>query len=77
MNENIKPENMEAVENTVDNKITNDSSSNDGPILYTEQQVKVIYNEGQKAGYITAIRQIRSEVNDYLNDLIIRVEHGQ
>lgn len=77
MNENIKLENMEAVENTVDNKVADDNSSNNGPILYTEQQIKAIYNEGQKTGYITAIRQIRSEINDYLNDLIIRVEQGK
>lgn len=38
---------------------------------YTEEQAREIYNEGQKSGYIAAIKQIRSNINDYLNDLII------
>lgn len=38
---------------------------------YTEEQARDIYIEGQKTGYITAIKQIRSNLNDYLNDLIV------
>jgi hypothetical protein len=41
------------------------------PTTYTEEQVRSIYNEGQKSGYIAAIKQIRANINDYLNDLIV------
>jgi uncharacterized protein (UPF0335 family) len=40
---------------------------------YTEEQVREIYSEGQKNGYVSAIKHIRSEVNDYLNELLIAV----
>lgn len=45
----------------------------DAPV-YTETQAREIYNEGQKTGYVTAIRNIRTNINDYLNDLIIAAE---
>lgn len=38
---------------------------------YTEEQAREIYNEGQKSGYIAAIKNIRANINDYLNDLIV------
>jgi hypothetical protein len=38
---------------------------------YTEEQVREIYNEGLKSGYISAIKTIRSNMNDYLDQLII------
>ena len=41
------------------------------PVMYTEEQVREIYNEGQKSGYIAAIKNIRSNINDYLDTLII------
>ena len=43
-------------------------------VMYTEEQARSIYMEGQKAGYVSAIKQIRSNLNDYLNDLIISAE---
>lgn len=45
----------------------------DAPV-YTESQAREIYGEGQRNGYIAAIKQIRANVNDYLNDLIIATE---
>jgi hypothetical protein len=47
------------------------------PKFYTEEQVREIYNEGQKSGYIAAIKQIRVNINDYLNDLIIAAHINQ
>lgn len=41
------------------------------PKLYTEEQMREIYNEGQKSGYIAAIKHIRSSINDHLDNLII------
>lgn len=41
------------------------------PKMYTEEQVREIYNEGQKSGYISAIKTIRTNINDYLDNLII------
>ena len=41
------------------------------PVTYTEEQIREIYSEGQKAGYIAAVKQIRANVNDYLDNLII------
>lgn len=46
------------------------------PKLYTEEQMHEIYNEGQRSGYIAAIKNIRSDINDYLNDLIIAAASG-
>jgi hypothetical protein len=42
--------------------------------VYTETQAREIYNEGQKTGYVAAIKQIRANINDYLNDLIVAAE---
>lgn len=47
------------------------------PVTYTEEQVRDIYNEGQKAGYIAAVKQIRANVNDYLDNLIIATSMNQ
>ena len=47
------------------------------PVTYTEEQIREIYSEGQKAGYIAAIRQIRANVNDYLDNLIIATHMNQ
>ena len=33
--------------------------------------MREIYNEGQKSGYIAAIKHIRSSINDHLDNLII------
>ena len=43
---------------------------------YTEEQAREIYNEGQKSGYIAAIKNVRANINDYLNDLIIAANSG-
>lgn len=72
MGDNIKTEN---VETAAESKVTEEKdSSNNGPVLYTENQVRAIYDEGQKNGYITAIKQMRADINDYLNDLLIRLQ---
>lgn len=48
------------------------------PVLkYTEEQAREIYNEGQKTGYIAAIKNIRANINDYLNDLIVAASTPQ
>jgi hypothetical protein len=48
------------------------------PILkYTEEQAREIYNEGQRSGYIAAIKNIRANINDYLNDLIVAASMNQ
>lgn len=44
---------------------------NDIPKMYTEEQMREIYNEGQRSGYLAAIKNIRSNINDYLDNLII------
>ena len=63
------------VETTAESKVTEEkASSNNGPVLYTEHQVRAIYDEAQKNGYITAIKQMRADINDYLNDLLIRLQ---
>ena len=48
------------------------------PVTYTEEQLRTAYNEGQKTGFTAAVRQVRSAINDYLNDLIVSAElNGQ
>ena len=53
------------------------TSENTTPVTYTEQQVQEIYNEAQKSGYIAAIKQVRNEITEYLNELIVRVQQGK
>lgn len=67
---------MENDTNIHENISTEENKQTNVPKTYTEEQAREIYNEGQKSGYITAIRQIRSNLNDYLNDLIIAAEHN-
>ena len=52
-------------------KVTKQPKEENVPKTYTEEQVREIYNEGQKSGYIAAIKTIRSNINDYLDNLII------
>lgn len=47
------------------------TQENDVPKMYTEEQMREIYNEGQRSGYLAAIKNIRSNINDYLDNLII------
>lgn len=48
------------------------------PVLkYTEEQAREIYNEGQKTGYIAAIKNIRANINDYLDNLIVAANTPQ
>lgn len=47
------------------------TQENDIPKMYTEEQIREIYNEGQRSGYLAAIKNIRSNINDYLDNLII------
>lgn len=46
-------------------------TNEDIPKMYTDEQMREIFNEGQKSGYLSAIRTIRSNINDYLDNLII------
>lgn len=66
MPENITIKNQYDTENTTKyiNKLTSDK-------IYTENQLQIAYNEGQRAGYISAIKQIRSNINDYLDHLLV------
>lgn len=50
-----------------------DTSEKVTPITYTEEQMREAYNEGQANGFLSAIRQIRTELNDYLNDLVVAI----
>ena len=57
----------------IDKQITdqeNTSEQGTKPIMYTEEQMRQMYNEGQRSGYISALKQVRSEINDYISDLI-------
>lgn len=47
------------------------------PKMYSEEQMREIYNEGQKSGYISAIKTIRTNINDYLDNLIIAAHMNQ
>lgn len=54
------------------------STEAETPVTYTaeqvEQECKAAYQEGQKVGYVAAIRQIRNDINEYLNDLIVSAQ---
>ena len=62
-----------AEKKNVEQATATETVKEDAPV-YTETQAREIYSEGQKNGYIAAIKQIRANVNDYLNDLIIAAE---
>lgn len=57
--------------NNVNIDVPMDTQAIKQPTTYTTDQACEIYNEGQKIGYISAIKQIRSKINDYLNDMIV------
>jgi hypothetical protein len=59
---------------TVEQAVEATEASKESVPVYTEEQARDIYNEGQKSGYVAAIRNIRANLNDYLNDLIIAAE---
>lgn len=42
-----------------------------------EQQLRDAYMNGQKTGLISAIKQVRSEINDYLSDLLASIKNEQ
>ena len=42
---------------------------------YTEAEVREIYARGQQEGYMAAIKQVRADINDYLNELLISVRN--
>ena len=63
-NNNIEKENVQIEEMGDENKDVQ---------VYTEDDMRTAYNEGQKTGYTAAVRQIRSAINDYLNDLLITI----
>jgi glycyl-tRNA synthetase beta subunit len=52
-------------------KVTKQPEEENVPKTYTEEQMREIYNEGQRSGYIAAIKNIRSNINDYLDSLIV------
>ena len=59
--------------NNVEN-VTPETESKDVPKTYTEEEVRNIYAEGQKVGYSSAVKQMRSDINDYLNDLLVNIK---
>lgn len=63
-----------AEKKTVEQAVEATEASKEAAPVYTEEQARDIYNEGQKSGYVAAIRNIRANLNDYLNDLIIAAE---
>lgn len=68
-------ENTQAVEQA--NTLTVDTEQKASPAVYTEEQARSIYMESQKAGYVSALKQVRAAINDYLNDLIVSTELQQ
>ena len=65
-------------EPNVQEQLPVNETENEAPVLkYTDEQMREIYNEGQKSGYIAAIKQIRSNITDYLNDLIIAANQNK
>jgi hypothetical protein len=54
--------------------VTPETESKDVPKTYTEEDARNIYAEGQKVGYSAAVKQMRSDINDYLNDLLINIK---
>lgn len=49
----------------------NTEPSKANTVMYTEQQVREIYTQGQADGYIAAIKHVRTEINEYLNELMV------
>ena len=65
-------------EPNVQEQLPTNEIETEAPVLkYTDEQMREIYNEGQKSGYIAAIKQIRSNITDYLNDLIIAANQNK
>lgn len=56
----------------------NTESEAETPVTYTaeqvEQECKKAYQQGHKDGYVVAIRRIRNDINEYLNDLIVSAQ---
>jgi hypothetical protein len=59
-------------ENNIQTTTTADTEKS-APVSYTEDQMREAYATGQKDGFATAIRKVRSEINDYLNDLLVTI----
>lgn len=66
---------------SVDTASFNEATQMENPKMYTEEQLnaeaRAAYIEGQRSGYVAAVRQIRADLADYLNDLIVKVEQGK
>jgi adenylate kinase len=60
--------------NNVENETVQIEEQERDTQVFTEDDMRSAYNEGQKAGYAAAVRQIRTSVNDYLNDLLVSIE---
>ena len=41
-----------------------------------QEQLREAYNKGLQTGFISATKQVRSEINDYLSDLIASVKNN-
>lgn len=61
---------MTSENNTKEPVLTKEQTAS---VTYTEEQIQQAYNEGQKSGYIAAIKNIRSNINDYLDSLIVNI----
>lgn len=65
-----------------DNITTNTTEENDipTPITYTQKQLDEnmhnAYQQGYQVGVRSALKQVRSEINDYLSDLIASMNNN-
>ena len=63
-----------------DNLATNATEENDisTPVTYTQEQLdenmRNAYQQGYQIGVRSALKQARSEINDYLSDLIASIK---
>ena len=64
-----------------DNLATNATEENDisTPVTYTQEQLdenmRNAYQQGYQVGVRSALKQVRSEINDYLSDLIASIKN--
>lgn len=43
------------------------------PATYTKAQVEEAFKEGQKSGFLSAIKQMRTLINNHLDDFILSI----
>lgn len=60
---------------------TNNPPEKETPVMYTQEQLDAqlheAYQRGQRFGIMSALKQVRSEINDYISDLISSIKNEQ